>query len=63
MIFTLRGGEHVVKKSDTQLEGKFRSLAEQVLGAEATSRLIEVCWNTHALEDIGTLPVLAAPRT
>ena len=49
--------------SDTQLEGKFRSLAEQVLGAEATSRLVGVCWNTHALEDIGTLPVLAAPRT
>jgi 2-methylcitrate dehydratase PrpD len=49
--------------TDAQLEGKFHGLADQVIGAAATSRLIEACWKTGqgAGADLRALARLSVP--
>ncbi|HWI80433.1 MmgE/PrpD family protein [Ramlibacter sp.] len=47
--------------SDAQLEGKFHGLADQVLGADATARLIQACWQTGGAADLRALARLAVP--
>lgn len=41
--------------SDGDLEAKFRGLADSVLTADQTDRLIGLCWDVTALEDAGEL--------
>src|SRR5512133_3430095 len=41
--------------SDAQLEGKFHGLADAVLGAAATSRLVEACWQVGGAADLRAL--------
>ena len=47
--------------TDAQLEGKFHGLADRVLGAAATERLIAACWQVGACTDLRTLTALAVP--
>jgi 2-methylcitrate dehydratase PrpD len=47
--------------TDAQLETKFHALSDAILGTEATSRLIESCWNTADLKDLRSLTALAVP--
>jgi 2-methylcitrate dehydratase PrpD len=47
--------------SDAQLEEKFRGLAEAVLGADRTRRLIQLCWEADRLKDAGELARAAVP--
>jgi 2-methylcitrate dehydratase PrpD len=46
--------------TDTQLETKFRSLAEGVLPPDRTNRLIDFCWNLEHAADAGQLARLAS---
>ena len=46
--------------TDAQLEAKFKSLAEGILPAGGTSRLIDFCWNMEKAADAGQLARLAA---
>jgi 2-methylcitrate dehydratase PrpD len=46
--------------TDADLEGKFRSLAEPVIGAERAGRLIAACWGLGAAP--GVAPLVAAAR-
>jgi 2-methylcitrate dehydratase PrpD len=48
--------------SDAQLEAKFHGLADGVLGAGATGRLIDACWGVAAMNDLRALSALAVPR-
>ncbi len=47
--------------TDADLEGKFRILAEPVLGAERVTKLIAACWNLGAAPDLATLAALGRP--
>lgn len=47
--------------SDADLEGKFRILAEPVLGAERVARLMAACWKLGAAPDVATLAALGRP--
>jgi 2-methylcitrate dehydratase PrpD len=47
--------------TDADLEGKFRILAEPVLGAERVTGLIAACWNVGAAPDLASLAALARP--
>ena len=47
--------------TDALLEGKFHGLADPVLGAGATNRLIAACWQAGACTDLRTLTALAVP--
>jgi 2-methylcitrate dehydratase PrpD len=47
--------------TDAQLEAKFDGLSDPVLGAQATSRLIESCWNIGGAADVRGLAALAVP--
>jgi 2-methylcitrate dehydratase PrpD len=47
--------------SDAQLEAKFHGLADPVLGAPASSRLIAACWQTGSAPDVRALAALAVP--
>jgi 2-methylcitrate dehydratase PrpD len=47
--------------SDAQLEGKFHGLADQVIGAAATGRLIAACWKVGDAADLRKLAKLAVP--
>jgi 2-methylcitrate dehydratase PrpD len=47
--------------SDAQLEAKFHGLADPVLGAPASSRLIAACWQTGSAPDVRALVALALP--
>ena len=67
MLITLTDGralhlfiEHAVgsqKKpmTDAQLEDKFTGLAEGILPADQTRKLMDLCWNVWALEDVGAI--------
>ena len=46
--------------SNADLDGKFRGLAEGILAAEQTERLIELCWSIESLADVGRIPRGAA---
>jgi 2-methylcitrate dehydratase PrpD len=47
--------------SDRDLEGKFHSLADPVIGPARAAKLIEACWNLASLKDMGELTALARP--
>ncbi|MDQ6881894.1 MAG: MmgE/PrpD family protein [Pseudomonadota bacterium] len=47
--------------TDALLEGKFHGLADPVLGAPATSRLIDACWGLGDAADVRALAKLAVP--
>ena len=47
--------------TDAQLEGKFHGLADPVLGAAPTARLIEACWQVGAAPDLRAITALAVP--
>ena len=47
--------------TDADLEGKFRILAEPVLGAERVAKLIAACWTLGAAPDVATLAALGRP--
>ncbi len=47
--------------TDAQLQTKFHGLADPVLGAAASGRLIEACWQAGACTDLRTLTALAVP--
>jgi 2-methylcitrate dehydratase PrpD len=42
--------------SDSDLETKFRSLAEGILTPQQSARLIELCWSIESLSDAGQIP-------
>lgn len=46
--------------TDADLERKFRALAEDVLGEDATRKLMDLCWTVGALADISIVPEAAA---
>lgn len=48
--------------SDAQLEAKFHGLADGVLGAGATDRLIAACWGVANEKSLRGLTTLAVPR-
>ena len=47
--------------TDADLEGKFRTLAEPVIGAERTAKLIAACWKLGGAPDVSALAALARP--
>lgn len=47
--------------TDADLEGKFRVLAEPVLGAWRVTKLIAACWELGAAPDLATLAALGRP--
>lgn len=47
--------------TDADLESKFRGLANPVLGAAATDRLIALCWKAEGLKDIAEVARAAVP--
>ncbi len=47
--------------SDRDLEAKFHSLADPVIGAARATRLIECCWSLGSLKDVVQLTELARP--
>ncbi len=47
--------------SDADLEGKFHSLADAVIGEARARRLIEGCWNVATIEDMKRFTELARP--
>jgi 2-methylcitrate dehydratase PrpD len=47
--------------TDAQLEGKFHGLADPVLGAASTVRLIEACWQVGTAPDLRAITALAVP--
>ena len=47
--------------SDTQLRAKFHGLSDPVLGAPATTRLIDACWQVGKAPSLGALAALAVP--
>jgi 2-methylcitrate dehydratase PrpD len=48
--------------TDAMLEAKFHSMADAVLGAEKTSKLIAASWKLGSTADVRTLTQLARPR-
>ncbi|MFC5496993.1 MmgE/PrpD family protein [Caenimonas terrae] len=48
--------------TDALLEGKFHGLSDAVLGADATGKLIEACWDLGEAKDVQALVALAVPR-
>jgi 2-methylcitrate dehydratase PrpD len=47
--------------ADADLDAKFSSLADPVLGIQAASRLRDLCWNIEKLEDVAMLAVAGVP--
>jgi hypothetical protein len=47
--------------SDAALEGKFRALAEPVIGRERTAALIAAAWGIGTAADVRGLTALARP--
>jgi len=48
--------------TDVLLEGKFHGLADPVLGAAASGKLVEACWGLGEARDVRGLVGLAVPR-
>ncbi|MDB5941545.1 MAG: MmgE/PrpD [Ramlibacter sp.] len=48
--------------TDALLEGKFHGLADPVLGAAVTGRLIEACWGMGSAADVRRVVELAVPH-
>lgn len=47
--------------SDGDLNAKFNGLAEPVLGNEATTRLLDLCWDIESLQDAAAIARAATP--
>jgi hypothetical protein len=47
--------------TDAMLEAKFHSMADAVIGAEKTSKLIAASWKLGDLPDVRALTLLASP--
>ena len=47
--------------TDALPEGKFHGLSDPILGAVATSKLIEACWKLGSAADVRALVALAVP--
>jgi hypothetical protein len=47
--------------TDADLEGKFRTLAEPVLGARRVGRLLQACWALGSAPDVSTFISEARP--
>jgi len=47
--------------TDADLEGKFRTLAEPVIGAGRTGNLIAACWGLGGAPDVAALAALGRP--
>ena len=47
--------------TDADLDAKFGSLADPVLGAQEASRLRDLCWNIEKLDDVAVLAAAAVP--
>jgi 2-methylcitrate dehydratase PrpD len=47
--------------TDRDLEGKFHTLADPVIGAAKVGKLIEACWKLAASPDLRNLGELARP--
>jgi 2-methylcitrate dehydratase PrpD len=47
--------------TDAQLEAKFHSLADPVIGAARATQLIAACWKVAGMEDLRALTALARP--
>jgi len=67
IVVTLKGGRELVAEnefprghdqnpmSDDEVEDKFRRLAAGVLDESAQARLLQMCWNLDAVQDVGEL--------
>lgn len=47
--------------TDADLDAKFGSLADPILGAQEASRLRDLCWNIEKLDDVAVLAAAAVP--
>ena len=47
--------------TDADLEGKFRTLAEPVIGAGRAAKLIAACWALGGAPDVAALAALGRP--
>ena len=47
-------------KSDAEIEEKFRSLTEGVLGSKRVASLLAALWRLDEIDDIGVIPPLLA---
>jgi 2-methylcitrate dehydratase PrpD len=47
--------------TDADLDAKFGSLADPVLGVQEASRLRDLCWNIEKLDDVAVLAAAAVP--
>jgi hypothetical protein len=47
--------------SDQDLEGKFHTLADPVIGAGRVSKLIEACWKMGSAKDVRAVVDAAKP--
>ena len=48
--------------SDEDLETKFRSLVEPILGVQRATELLAACWGVDELEDVSTVLALTVPE-
>jgi 2-methylcitrate dehydratase PrpD len=55
-------GSLALPMTDDDLNAKFGGLAEPALGAKATARLRELCWDIENLEDAAAIPNAATPQ-
>jgi 2-methylcitrate dehydratase PrpD len=47
--------------TDADLDAKFGSLADPILGAQEAGRLRDLCWNIEKLDDVAVLAAAAVP--
>jgi 2-methylcitrate dehydratase PrpD len=55
-------GSLALPMTDDDLNAKFGGLAEPALGAKATARLRELCWDIENLEDAAAIANAATPQ-
>ena len=55
-------GSKDVPMTNTQLEAKFRGLADDILGAEASQRLLALAWRIEGLDDASDICRAASPN-
>jgi hypothetical protein len=48
--------------TNEQLEAKFRGLADDILGAEQSARLLALAWSIETLADAAEICRLSAPQ-
>jgi 2-methylcitrate dehydratase len=44
------------RMSDTQIDGKFRGLTEDILGVERVNNILESLWHLEDMEDVASIP-------